>query len=54
MTIGSGSRVSDPKGVAGFFMYTAEAVYKGAKRKLYVLVDEVGGRITHVHFEDVK
>ncbi len=49
-TIGSGTRVADPQGVAGQFMYTAEATFNGSTRTLEVLVHEASGQIRHVLF----
>lgn len=53
-TIGSGSRVADPQGVAGQYLYTAGATYNGSKGTLEVLVNEESGQINHVLFKTTK
>lgn len=50
-TIASGTRVSDPQGVANQFMYRAEAAYNGSVRMLEVLVNENTNTIVHVLFK---
>jgi hypothetical protein len=50
-TIGSGTRIADPQGVAGQFMYRAAATFNGSARTLEVLVHEELGQIRHVLFK---
>jgi hypothetical protein len=52
-TIANGVRAADPQGVAGQFMYTAEAAYNGSRGALEVLVHEATGQIRHVLFRSV-
>lgn len=47
-TIGSGTRVADPQGVAGHFMYRAPASFNSSTGTLEVLVDEASGQVRHV------
>jgi hypothetical protein len=49
-TIGSGTRLADPKGVAGHFMYKVPASVNGSGGTLEVLVDEVSAQVRHVLF----
>ena len=49
-TIASGTRVADPQGVAGQFMYRAAASFNGSQGTLEVLVHETSGQIRHVLF----
>jgi hypothetical protein len=49
-TIGAGTRIVDPKGIPGHFMYRAAAVLNGTPGTLEVLVEESSGQIRHVLF----
>jgi hypothetical protein len=49
-TIGSGSRIADPQGVAGHFLYRSPAAYNRTAGTLEVLVDETNAVINHVLF----
>jgi len=48
--IANGVRTSDPQGVAGQFMYTAEASFNDSVGTLEVLVNEQTNTIVHVLF----
>jgi RHS repeat-associated protein len=49
-TILHGTRIPDPQGVAGQFMYRIGASYRNGSGTLEVLVDEVNGVINHVNY----
>ncbi|WP_297831197.1 RHS repeat-associated core domain-containing protein [Thermomonas sp.] len=53
-TIIGGTRTADPQGVAGRFMYTVDAAYKGAVGKFEVLVNEVDDVVEHAVFKRQK
>jgi hypothetical protein len=53
-TIGSGSRIADPQGVAGHFMFRAGATFNGSAGQLSVLVNENIGVINHILFTSTK
>jgi RHS repeat-associated protein len=53
-TVASGSRIPDPQGVAGQFMYRAEAWYNNSRGTLEVLVDEMTGQINHILFRRTR
>lgn len=53
-TIATGTRRFDPQGVAGQYMYTAQASYNGSVGTLEVLVYEPSGQIRHVLFRSAK
>ena len=52
--VGSGVRLPDPQGVAGQFMYRAQASFNGSLGQLEVLVNEHLGVINHVLYKSIK
>ena len=53
-TIGSGTRIVDPQGVAGHFVYRAESSFGGSLGRFEVLVNENLGVNNHVMFTSAK
>ncbi len=52
-TVGSGARVPDPQGVAGQFLYRADASFNKSRGVLEVLVHEATGEIRHVLYRSL-
>ena len=53
-TIGSGTRLADPQGVGGHFMFRSGATFNGSLGQLEVLVNQNIGVINHVLFTSTK
>jgi hypothetical protein len=50
-TIGYGTRIPDPQGAVGHFMYRAAASFNNSVGRLEVLVHEATGQIRHVMYK---
>lgn len=53
-TVGFGTRMPDPQGVAGNLMFRASAAFNGSQGTLEVLVNESQALINHVLFTTTK